>query len=110
MIAFYFDEMMSRPVAKGLIDRGYVVVMAIDVGMVDKDDDTEHLPYATEHNLVMVTMDREFAGRTQGRTDHAGLVCWTGAQNNFGEQIRSLSAFAGSHTPEQTEGQVFWVK
>ncbi|MCB9436679.1 MAG: DUF5615 family PIN-like protein [Anaerolineales bacterium] len=110
MISFYFDEMMSRPVARALEQHGLLVVMAIDVGMVDKDDDSEHLPFATEQGLVMVTLDFPFAGRTMQRDDHTGLVCWTGVQNDFGAQIRTLLNFAETHTPEMAWGQVFWLK
>ncbi len=111
MIGFYFDEHMSRPVADGLSRRDYEVVMAIDVGMTQKDDDTEHLPYATEHGLVMVTFDRPFAGRTMKRTDHAGLICLSESiQFDVGRSIAVLAEFADQHTPEQTVGQVFWLK
>jgi predicted nuclease of predicted toxin-antitoxin system len=61
-ISFYFDEMMRRKAAEELIKRGIEVVMAVDVGMTEKDDLTEHLPYATEHEMVLVTFDRKFAG------------------------------------------------
>jgi predicted nuclease of predicted toxin-antitoxin system len=110
MIRYYFDEMMSRLVAEALQKRGYDVVMASDVDMIDKDDDLEHLPYATVHQLVLVTMDKPFAGRTLARIDHTGLVCWMGEQNNFGNQIAALSNFAASHSLEETKGHVFWVK
>ena len=70
MIGFYFDEHMPRAVANALIQKGYHVVMAVDVGMEGKDDDTEHLPYATQSNLVILTFDHPFAGRTVSRSDH----------------------------------------
>jgi predicted nuclease of predicted toxin-antitoxin system len=60
---FYFDEHMNRAVADALIQRGYSVVMAVDVDMEGKDD-SEHLSYATAHNLVLVTFDHPFAHRT----------------------------------------------
>jgi hypothetical protein len=47
-LSFYFDEMLSRIPADELSKSGYVVVMAADVGMIEKDDMSEHLPYATE--------------------------------------------------------------
>lgn len=110
-IRFYFDEHMRHSVALALIQRGYHVVMAVDVGMIDKDDDTEHLPYATERGLVMVTFDRSFAGRTMSRTDHAGLICPTRSlRNDIGGQIRVLAEFAATHTTETVAGQVFWLK
>jgi predicted nuclease of predicted toxin-antitoxin system len=108
-ISFYFDEMMVRKAAEQLILRGYTVVMAVDVGMMEKDDDTEHLSYAAAHNLVVVTFDRSFAGRTMKRTDHLGLVCLSGAQDNIGSIVRTLSEFAQRHVSENVAGRVFWM-
>jgi predicted nuclease of predicted toxin-antitoxin system len=110
MIRFYFDEMMSRIVASKLTEEGYDVVMAVDVGMMDKDDDTEHLVYAKEHSLVLVTQDRPFAGRTSKHADHAGLICWVGDLNDFGNQIRLLKEFAGLRETDDVKGMVFWLK
>ncbi len=109
-VRFYFDEHMSRPVEKGLLVRGYEVVMAIDAGMTQKDDDTEHLPYATQNGLVVVTFDHPFAGRTSARTDHAGLICLAErVRYDIGGQIRLLAEFSDTHTPESTAGQIFWL-
>jgi hypothetical protein len=110
MVGFYFDEMMPRVVADQLIARGHTVVMAVDVEMVKKDDLTKHLVYATEHGLVLVTFDRPFATRAMALTDHAGVVCWTGIQDDFGGQIRLFGEVADKHTPEETAGRVFWLK
>jgi predicted nuclease of predicted toxin-antitoxin system len=74
MIGFYFDEHMNRAVAVALTQRGFQVVMAVDIGMEGKDD-AEHLTYATEHGLVMVTFDHPFAGRTMAHSEYLGLVC-----------------------------------
>jgi predicted nuclease of predicted toxin-antitoxin system len=109
MIGFYFDEMMIRAVVTELKQKGYLVVLANDVGMTQKDDE-EHLRYATEHNLVMVTQDRKFAGQTQKHSDHAGLICWTDHRQDVGTMVRVLSAFADQYTPEQVAGRVFWLK
>lgn len=109
-VKFYFDEHVPRAVAKGLAQRGYTVIMAVDVGMIEKDDDTEHLPYAAQQDAVLVTRDKPFASRAQERTDHAGLICWTGKDDDFGGMVRKLSEFAENHTREQTIGRVFWIK
>jgi hypothetical protein len=101
---------MPRAVEQGLLQRGYEIIMAVDVGMTEKDDDTEHLPYAATHEAVLVTNDHPFAGRTMQRTDHAGLICWTGAMDDFGGMIRKLSEFAEKHTAEEVKGRVFWIK
>lgn len=109
-IDFYFDEHMPRAVERGLRERDIEVIMAVDVGMEGKDDDTEHLAYATQHAAVLVTRDRPFAGRTAKRTDHAGLICWTGDDDDFGGMVRVLHRFAEQYTSEQVRGCVFWLK
>jgi hypothetical protein len=110
-IRFYFDEHMPRTVAETLIKQGVDVILAVDVGMVQKDDDTEHLKYAAENELVMVTFDRPFAGRTMSRTDHKGLICLSESiRSDVGGQVRLLSDFAASHMSDEVIGQVFWLK
>lgn len=107
---FYFDEHMPRPVARALEQKGHEVVMAVDVNMTSKDDDTEHLPFARENHAIMVTRDKPFAGRIAKRTDHAGLICWTGEQDDFGGMIRILNKFAENYSFHDVQGQVFWLK
>jgi hypothetical protein len=110
-IRFYFDEHMPRTVAEGLIQRGIEVILAVDVGMTQKDDDTEHLTYAKDNDLVMVTFDRPFAGRTAQRTDHTGLICLSEhLRHDIGGQVRILSAFATAHTQDTVDRRVFWLK
>ncbi len=108
-ISFYFDEMMVRKAAEQLSQRGHTVVMANDVGMTEKDDDAEHLPYATANNLVVVTFDRPFAGRAMKRDNHTGLICLSGPQDNIGGIVQALSQFAEEHETEDVQGQVFWL-
>jgi predicted nuclease of predicted toxin-antitoxin system len=111
MTRFYFDEHMPRAVAAGIIQQDYEVVMAVDVGMEGKDDDTEHLAYAHEHELVLVTFDRPFAGRTASLSNHNGLICLSeNLRADIGGMIRVLVKFAEEHNPEDTVGQVFWLK
>lgn len=108
MVSFYFDEMMSRKAADQLVQQGYTVVMAQDVKMQEKTD-PEHLEYATTNNLVLVTFDRAFAGRTSQLNNHSGLICLSGSQNALGMIIRTLVTFAEQHTPEDAVGKVFWL-
>jgi predicted nuclease of predicted toxin-antitoxin system len=109
-ISFYFDEHMPHPVANSLEQQDITVIMAIDVNMRGKDDDTEHLPFATQQGAILFTRDKPFAGRVAKHTDHAGLICWTGGQNDFSGMIRALSGFAEKHSPEEVAGRVFWLK
>jgi predicted nuclease of predicted toxin-antitoxin system len=111
MIGFYFDEHMNRAVADALTQRGYTVVMAVDVEMKAKDDDTEHLPYATQHGLVMVTFDHPFAVRTMARSDHVGLICLAYAmREDIGRMVEVLAEFADLFDPQNDSGQVFWLR
>jgi len=110
-VGFYFDEHMRRAAERGLRDRGYTVVMAVDIEMIGKDDDTEHLPYATRQGLIMVTFDRPFAGRTVSRSDHGGLICLSETiRDDIGAIIRVLTAFAEGKSADDVQGQVFWLK
>lgn len=84
--------------------------MAVDVGMTKKDDLGEHLVYAAQESRVMVTFDRPFAGKASTQTNHTGLICWTGAQDDFGGLIRTLSEFAEAHNAEDVISRVFWLK
>lgn len=108
-VKFYFDEMMPRRVAVQVAARGYEVIMAVDVEMIGKAD-PDHLAYATEHEAMLFTRDAPFAGMTARRTDHAGLICWTGADNDFGGMVDKLTEFANAHTMDDVEGQVYWIK
>jgi predicted nuclease of predicted toxin-antitoxin system len=107
-ISFYFDEMMPRIPADELTRRGYTVVMAADAGMSEKDDLAEHLPFATQQNLVLVTFDRKFAGLAAQAANHSGVICLSGSQDNFGYMINTLIEIAEQYTPETIAGAVIW--
>lgn len=106
-ISFYFDEMMPNAVAKGLAERGYQVVMAVHVGMEKKDDLLEHLPYARQNEMVIVTCDHPFAGRVAKMSNHAGV---TGAPDDIGGMISNLQRFCENHDANSMAGMVFWIK
>lgn len=108
-IKFYFDEMMNRTVAKALVKRGVEVVMANDVGMTSKPDDV-HLTEAIKRGMVLVTLDRGFAGLAMKQLDHAGVVCWLGESQDIGAILRALTEFAETQTSESAAGRVFWFK
>jgi hypothetical protein len=109
-VRFYFDEHMRRAVVTALARYNCEAIMAVDVDMIAKDDDTEHLLYATKHHLVMVTFDRPFAGRTMSRNDHSGLICIAqDFRDDIGTIIRVLVEFSEQYDPDDTAGQVFWL-
>jgi predicted nuclease of predicted toxin-antitoxin system len=108
-ISFYFDEMLNRPLAAELAKRGYEVVLANDIGMTSKSDE-EHLAEATQREMVLLTLDKGFAGRVMKHSNHLGLICWTRDDQPIGYMVRILTEFAEQHTREQVAGQVFWLK
>jgi predicted nuclease of predicted toxin-antitoxin system len=105
----YFDEMMNRTVADELTKRSCKVILANDVGMTEKLDE-DHLAYASEYKLVLVTLDRKFAMQAAEQTNHMGVICWTGTFQNIGVMVRALTDFAENHTHEEVVGRVFWLK
>ena len=107
---FYFDEMMSRKVASELIRDGHQVIMAVDAGMIEKDDLIDHLPYAAQRGAVVVTADRPFAGRASRLANHSGVICWTGSLDDIGGTIKALIRFAGQYQAEAAAGRVYWLK
>lgn len=107
-IEYYFDEMMSRKAAQQLVSRGIKVIFANDIGMTEKDDVKEHLPFAKERGLVIATFDRKFAGLMLNTVDHAGVVCLSGSKNNVGYIVRTLVEVAEQYTPETIAGAVIW--
>jgi predicted nuclease of predicted toxin-antitoxin system len=108
-VKLYFDEMVAREPARKLNERGYDVVLAVDEGMMQKKDH-QHLAYATEHERVLVTFDRPFAGRTMKQSNHAGLICLTSVQqDDIGGIIRLLHTFVETHNAEDCVGFVFWL-
>lgn len=110
MIGFYFDEHMSRKVATALSQRNIPVILAVDVGMEGKSDE-EHLKTATERDLVMVTFDRPFAGRTSTRDDFRGLICLDpDLRQNIGRMIEALAEFAELFEPATDSGKVYWLR
>ncbi|MCL4255545.1 MAG: DUF5615 family PIN-like protein [Anaerolineae bacterium] len=110
-IGLYFDEHISKVVYKALLERGYRIIRAVDVGMTGKDDDTEHLPYTTQNRLIMVTFDHPFATRTMQRNDFLGMVCLTrDIRDNHGHIITLLAEFLDLFDETRDAGQVHWLR
>jgi hypothetical protein len=106
---YYFDEMMPRSVANELIKLGIPTLMAVDMDMMESEDEA-HLVRAVQEGCVLVTLDRPFAGRTaKSHVEYLGLICWTGRSSDMGGMVSALTHFAQTYTFEQTANQVFWL-
>jgi len=70
---FFLDENVGRTVAQQLTRRGHHVDLVVDVLEPGVSDHTDILPYARNHDLVVVTKDcSDFSGLPP--SDHEGLV------------------------------------
>lgn len=58
-IAIYTDVHVSKQLAKDLRERGYEADSASDLGHADWKDE-QHLTYATEHKMAVLTFDTRF--------------------------------------------------
>jgi predicted unusual protein kinase regulating ubiquinone biosynthesis (AarF/ABC1/UbiB family) len=109
MTRYYFDEHMRRVVANALIQAGFPTIMAVDVGMVGKSDD-DHLAYATQAQMIMVTFDRPFAGVTMRRSNFYALLCVSEEfRQDIGGTIELLKEFGALFDSEQDTGKVHWM-
>lgn len=76
--ALYLDEDMDVLIATLLRAKGFSVQTARDAGMLERDD-AEHFAYAAQHDLVMVTHNRDdfvtlFANYAANERPHGGVV------------------------------------
>ncbi|MCC6614309.1 MAG: DUF5615 family PIN-like protein [Anaerolineae bacterium] len=108
MTGFYFDEHMDRAVARALIARNITVIMAVDVKMEGKTD-KEHLAYATQNDLIMVTFDHPFASQMMQEQDFLAVICLPYRfQQATGEMIDTLAEYSALFDMKKDRGQVFW--
>ncbi|MEM1271784.1 MAG: DUF5615 family PIN-like protein [Bacteroidota bacterium] len=103
-ITFYLDEHIPRAVASGLRRRGVSAITLPEAGMLGASDE-EHLAYAREHGLVIVTQDADFLRLAGGSSDHGGIV-YGRPGREIGQLVRALVLIAEVLTREEMKGQV----
>ena len=70
---FLLDENIGRVVAQQLTQRGFQVDLVVDVLAPGVSDYTDVLPYAREHDLIIVTKDCSDFSALPG-SEHEGLI------------------------------------
>ena len=75
-LRFYTDTHIAKQVAIQLRERGIDVVRCEEVGLAEASDE-EHMEYAAQHGLSVITKDHHFLGfhaqwMAEGR-EHAGI-------------------------------------
>lgn len=97
------DDVESRALAQGLVERGFDVLRATDAGMRGRRD-VDHLAFATSLGRVVYTANRGDFLRlhaewiADGKT-HSGIVIVAQQRYSTGEQIRRLQSLMAALSP-----------
>ena len=105
-VALYLDEDVTNQLAVMIEQRGFRVVSAVDIGLLERPDE-EHLIYAIEHKMTLFSYNErdyiELARRwaTEGRT-HAGiLISDQFSLQQIGELLRRILNFLNTVTADE---------
>jgi predicted nuclease of predicted toxin-antitoxin system len=105
-VALYLDEDVTSQLAAMIEQRGFRVVSAMDIGMVERPDE-EHLTYATEHKMTLFSYNEgdyvELARRwaTEGRTHSGILISDQFSLRQIGELLRRILNFLNTVTADE---------
>jgi hypothetical protein len=94
-VCLYLDEdAMGNPLVKALRSRGVELVTALEVGMIEREDE-EHLKYAASEGLTLYSFNRgdyvDLHTRfLETQVHHAGIILSSHNRYSVGEQMRRL--------------------
>ena len=103
------DEHVPSVVITTLRSNGHDVVEANDV-FGESTDDEHLLRYAGENDHVLVTHDRDFAGRLSRTVDHAGVVVYTDAnylRDEPEDAVRTLERVLAHYSGSEAKAHPF---
>jgi hypothetical protein len=111
-IHLYFDEDVSADIVDNLRTRGFDVVSARDVEMLQKDDE-EQMQYAAAQHRAIVTHNRvHFESQhrkfLEAGTNHYGIIIAKRRQKDT-EVVIKLLALLDKVTAEEMENQLRYV-
>jgi hypothetical protein len=93
-IRYYTDTHIAKAVAEQLRLRGVDVIRCEEVGLAEVSDQ-EHIAYAAEHGLAMVTHDQGFTGHHRAWLEqdqhHSGIFLITKDKDNIGMIVGTLA-------------------
>jgi predicted nuclease of predicted toxin-antitoxin system len=108
MLRYFFDEHLDRAVAEQLLARGIDVLTAQSSGRAGKKiPDVEQLNFATLHNRVVVTHDRDFARLASGQLPHAGIILLQRSLS-IGGYVEYLELMARTAESEELQNQLVY--
>lgn len=94
--AFLLDENVSRDVEKELGERGYSATHVVDALAPGVDDVPDILPYAREHDLVIVTKDYSDFGALDA-ADHDGVVLIANHRHTPRDMARGIDQLVAAY-------------
>lgn len=103
-IRFYFDEHVPKAVARGLRERGIVVLTVSEAGLLGRSDEWQ-LNFARKAGRVLFTQDADFIRLHASGAEHAGIV-YAPQQTTVGEMVRGLVLVCELLDPSEMEGHV----
>jgi hypothetical protein len=98
-VRYYFDEHVSRAIAKGLTRRGIDVLLAVDAGMAGRDD-IDHLQFATNQARSLYSNDTDFLALHASGVSHAGII-YAAVGTAFRDAIDGLEMISRVYTAEE---------
>jgi hypothetical protein len=99
--AFLLDENVGRDVANGLAEHGYRAELVVDVLAPGADDYPDVLPYAREHDLVVLTKD--FSDFSAIDSDvHEGVILVVHHTHTPTEMATAVDAIVGAYPSRES--------
>lgn len=105
------DEHVPSVFITTLRSNGHEVVAANDV-FGESTDDEVLLRHAGENNHLLLTHDRDFAGRLHETIDHAGIVVYTDAnflRDEPERAVRTVERVFAHYPPEELHDELVWL-
>ena len=98
---FLLDENVSRDVAKELAEYGHRAELVVDVLSPGVDDFPDVLPYAREHDLVVLTKDfSDFSAVAP--EDHEGVILVVQHTHTPKEMATAVDAIVGAYPARES--------
>lgn len=103
-IGFYCDEHIDRALAKSLRSHDIRVVTAVEAGAVGWSDQ-QHLRYAADHGLVLITRDTDFLRLNAEGYSHAGVL-YAPQERRLGQLIEWALLIFATLQPEEMKNHI----
>lgn len=105
-IRFYLDENVDHDIARGLRTRSIEVLTTAEAGTRGFSDE-EHLAFALQEKLVIITSDEDFLILHSQNIEHAGIVYFKQQSRTLKHVLRGLFLI---YTELTQEDMLNWVE